>query len=101
MTHTNVEIAIMDEDDFYKLWREQSLRVELKGSPYFGEFSEVTLYLIANECLEIREFKKGDLIVSQAKRSPLNVYFKGFYQNMISKFGLKIKKSYEKRAKRK
>ena len=37
--------------------------------------------------------------MSQAKRSPINFFYKDFYQNMISKIGMKIMRSNEERMK--
>ena len=36
-------------------------------------------------------------MIAQSKRSPLNIFYKDFYQNMISKIGMKIRRSNEER----
>lgn len=101
----DTEVAIMDEDEFYYLWNSQRQKeyektiVYLKSSPFFIDMSEQTLYLIVYELLEFKRFEPNTMILAQAKRSPLNLFYKIYYQNMISKIGMKIMKSNEKRMK--
>lgn len=96
----------MNEEDFYKLWNKQKITHKerlityLKSNSYFGEFSDQTIYLIVYELMETRNFEPGTMIIAQAKRSPLNFYYNGFYLDMISKIGMKIKKSNEERNRR-
>lgn len=56
--------------------------------------------MIVYELLDFREYRPGSIIISQAKRSSLNLDYKGFYINMISKIGMQIKKSKEERLKK-
>jgi hypothetical protein len=43
----------------------------------------------------MKAFEAGTLILSQSKRSPLNLDFMPFYQDRISKLGLKIKGNFQ------
>ena len=101
----DTEVAIIDEDDFYYFWNWQKIsELEktiffLKSSPFFSELCDQTIYLIVYEFLWIKSFEPNTMILAQAKRSPLNFFYKAFYQNMISKIGMKIIRSNEKRIK--
>jgi len=107
MALTNTEVAIMNEHDFKSLWEYQKIKEKerivfnLKANSYLGEFCEQTIYMIAYEFLEERTFMPGTMILAQSKRSPLNLFYKEYFQNMISNFGMKIKKSHDRRTQRK
>lgn len=89
----------MNEDDFLVLWElqkskeKESILFYLKANSYFGEFCDQTIYMIVYELLLIKIFEAGQIILSQAKRSPLNLDFRPYYQDRISKLGLKIKEA--------
>ena len=40
--------------------------------------------MVAFELMRIRKFKKGDIILKQAKRSPMNFIYKDFYDTRLS-----------------
>ena len=99
MALTNTEVAIMNEHDFKSLWEYQKIKEKerivfnLKANSYLGEFCEQTIYMIAYEFLEERTFMPGTMILAQSKRSPLNLFYKEYFQNMISNFGMKLTRS--------
>ena len=62
----DTEIAIMNEDDFYRLWEFQKIAeyekliIFIKSNPFFSEFSLQTIYLIVYELIEKKANKSQE-----------------------------------------
>jgi hypothetical protein len=77
------EVAIFDKTYFQKVWTEDLMtedlllrRYQTMSFPVFANLSELLVTSLVTEYLELREFKKGDLIIKQSKYSPTNSYYR-------------------------
>ena len=94
----DTEIAVFSMTFFESLWKDllQYDKLVTKNviscHPLFKKLNELTLMNLVYELLEVRKFKKGDVLACQSKSSPTNVLYKDYYNIRLSKIAQQIKK---------
>jgi len=62
----------------------------LKSYSVFQKLTPQTLYMLAFEVVKVKKFKRGQIIGQQSKRSPINFYYKEFFENRMSNLQLRM-----------
>ena len=82
-----VEVFKLRRKDFDEFWSIQAKKVSksmvynfLKLQVPFSELCEATLSLLTLELMQKSTFKAGELIISQDRRSPLNLAFSDYFR---------------------
>ena len=91
------EVIFFNYDDFKKLWflqrrfTEQFLVIEkLRQNKLFNQLNRCTQYHLVYECLDLRKFYPGQLMLSVHKRSPLSPIFHAFFKEGTNKLRKQI-----------
>lgn len=91
------EVAVFDKCFFKRVWEQDLMRKELllwsatvQSWPLFKHLNKLTVMSLVSEIIQIRKFKKGDLIMEQSNYSPTNSHSRQYYEVRLSKFAESI-----------
>lgn len=84
---------MFDREYFDKIWRDKIMTKDsmlrksvLSAQPLFAELSDLTAWMLVTEVIQVRHYKKGEIIMPMSKFAPTNSFFRKFYETRSNKF---------------